>query len=89
MSSSRRLGEDVHKMFMQLTSLTEASDLTRMLVSPFSLYDALIEKIAREAEISRSGGKGRIIAKVNSLNEPGIVDALYEASDAGVSIDLP
>jgi polyphosphate kinase len=88
MSSSRRLGEDVHKMFMQLTSLTEASDLTRMLVSPFSLYDALIEKIAREAEISRSGGEGRIIAKVNSLNEPGIVDALYEASDAGVSIDL-
>ncbi|MGI9201899.1 MAG: polyphosphate kinase 1 [Woeseiaceae bacterium] len=88
MSSSRRLGEDVHKMFMQLTSLTEARDLTRMLVSPFSLYDALIEKIAREAEISRNGGEGRIIAKVNSLNEPGIVDALYEASDAGVSIDL-
>ena len=88
MSSSRRLGEDVHKMFMQLTSLTEASNLTRMLVSPFSLYDALIEKIGREAEISRAGGEGRIIAKVNSINEPGIVDALYEASDAGVSIDL-
>jgi polyphosphate kinase len=59
-----------------------------MLVSPFSLYDALIEKIRREAETSRAGGEGRIIAKVNSINEPGIVDALYEASDAGVSIDL-
>lgn len=88
MSSGRPLGEDVHKMFMQLTSLTEARDLTRMLASPFSLYDALIEKIKRESKIAKSGGEGRIIAKVNSLNEPGIVNALYEASSAGVQIDL-
>jgi polyphosphate kinase len=88
MSSSWRLGEDVHKVFMQLTSLTEARDLTRMLASPFSLYDALIDKIGREADIARKGGKGRIIVKVNSLNEPGIIDALYDASDAGVQVDL-
>jgi polyphosphate kinase len=88
MSSSRRLGEDVHKVFMQLTSLTEARDLSRMLVSPFSLYDALIEKIEREANSARAGGEGRVIAKINSLNEPAIVDALYKASQAGVSIDL-
>jgi polyphosphate kinase len=88
MSSSWRLGEDVHKVFMQLTSLTEAHDLTRMLTSPFTLYDALIEKIEREANIASAGGEGRIIAKVNSLNEPGLVDALYKASSAGVSIDL-
>jgi len=88
MSSGRRLGEDVHKMFMQLTSLTEARDLTRMLASPFSLYDALIDKIGREADTARAGGKGRIIVKVNSLNEPGLVNKLYEASTAGVEIDL-
>lgn len=88
LSSSRRLGEDVHKLFMQLTSLTEARDLTRMLAAPFSLYAALIEKIEREAEIASAGGEGRIIAKVNALNEPGLVDALYKASTAGVSIDL-
>ena len=88
MSSSRRLGEDVHKVFMQLTSLTEARGLTRMLTSPFTLYDALIEKIQREADIASAGGEGRIIAKVNSLSEPGLVDALYGASAAGVSIDL-
>ena len=88
MSSSWRLGEDVHKVFMQLTSLTEARDLTRMLASPFSLYDALIDKIGREADIARKGGEGRIIVKVNSLNEPGIIDALYDASDAGVQVDL-
>ncbi|MCH8867342.1 MAG: polyphosphate kinase 1 [Proteobacteria bacterium] len=88
MSSSKRLGEDVHKVFMQLTSLTEARDMTRMLVAPFSLYDALIDKINREAEIARSGAHGRIIAKINALDEPGLVDSLYEASQAGVKIDL-
>ena len=88
MSSSQRLGEDVHKVFMQLTSLTEASDLTRMLAAPFSLYDALIEKIGREADNARAGKEARIIAKINSLNAPGIIDALYDASQAGVRIDL-
>jgi polyphosphate kinase len=88
MSSSQRLGEDVHKVFMQLTSLTEAGELTRMLASPFSLYDALLEKIGREADNARAGKDARIIAKINSLNAPGIIDALYAASQAGVRIDL-
>jgi polyphosphate kinase len=88
MSSSQRLGEDVHKLFMQLTSLTEARDLTRMLASPFNLYEALLAKIGREAENARAGKEARIVAKINSLNQPGIIDALYEASEAGVSIDL-
>jgi len=88
MSSSRRLGEDVHKVFMQLTSLTEARDFNRMLTSPFTLYDALIEKIGREADNARAGKKARIIAKINSLNQTGIIDALYDASKAGVQVDL-
>jgi polyphosphate kinase len=88
MSSSQRLGEDVHKVFMQLTSLTEARDFNRMLTSPFTLYDALIEKIGREADNARAGKKARIIAKINSLNQTGIIDALYAASKAGVQVDL-
>ena len=88
LSSSQRLGEDVHKLFLQLTSLTEASDMTRMLASPFTLFDALIQKIQREASHAREGKTARIVAKVNSLNEPQLVDALYEASQAGVKIDL-
>ncbi len=88
MSSSQRLGEDVHKVFMQLTSLTKVTNLSRMLTSPFSLFDALIEKIGREAENARNGKDARIIAKINSLNEPQIIDALYDASAAGVEIDL-
>ncbi len=88
LSSSQKLGEDVHKLFLQLTSLTEASDMTRMLASPFTLFDALIEKIRREANHAREGKSARIVAKVNSVNEPQLIDALYEASGAGVTIDL-
>ncbi|MDH3432703.1 MAG: polyphosphate kinase 1 [Gammaproteobacteria bacterium] len=88
MSSSRRLGQDVHDLFMQLTSLTESSDMSRMLVAPFNLYTSLLEKIEREAENARSGKSARIIAKINSLNEQGMIDALYAASQAGVKIDL-
>ena len=88
LSSSKRLGEDVHKLFLQLTSLTRADDMTRMLASPFSLFDALIEKIQRETTNARDGKPARVIAKVNALNEPQLIDALYEASQAGVRVDL-
>ena len=88
LSSSAKLGEDVHKLFLQLTSLTEAVGMTRMLASPFSLFDALIDKIRRETENAKAGKDARVIAKVNSLNEPQLIDALYDASQAGVKVDL-
>ncbi|MGB5489984.1 MAG: polyphosphate kinase 1 [Woeseiaceae bacterium] len=88
LSSSQRLGEDVHKLFLQLTSLTEASDLTRMLASPFNLFEALIDKIDREITHAKAGKNARIVAKVNSLNEPQLIDRLYAASKVGVKIDL-
>ncbi len=88
LSSGKPLGEDVHKLFLQLTSLTQAVDMTRMLASPFSLFDALMDKIRRETENARAGKDARIIAKINSLNEPQLIDALYEASQAGVKVDL-
>ena len=88
LSRSARLGEDVHKLFLQLTSLTEAVGMTRMLASPFSLFDALIDKIRRETENAKAGKDARVIAKINSLNEPQLIDALYEASQAGVKVDL-
>jgi polyphosphate kinase len=88
LSSSQRLGEDVHKLFLQLTSLTEASDLQRMYASPFTLFDALMEKIHRERDHALAGRDARIVAKINSLNETKIIEALYEASQAGVKIDL-
>jgi polyphosphate kinase len=88
LSCNKNLGEDVHKVFMQLTSLTAAKDLTKVLTAPFELFDALIEKIDREIDFAKAGKKTAIIAKLNSLIEPQIIDKLYEASCAGVQIDL-
>lgn len=88
LSSSKRLGEDVHKLFLQLTSLTQAGPMSRMLASPFSLFAALLEKIGRETANAADGKPARIIIKVNSLNEPQLIEALYVASQAGVKIDL-
>jgi len=88
LSSSQKLGEDVHKVFLQLTSLTAAKNLDRILTAPFQLYDSLLERIEREAAFASAGKKARIIGKINSLTSPGIIDALYQASMAGVQIDL-
>ncbi|NOX70411.1 MAG: polyphosphate kinase 1 [Gammaproteobacteria bacterium] len=88
LSGSQKLGEDVHKIFMQLTSLTAAVDLDRILTAPFLLFDEMIERIEREIGQARAGQEARIIAKINSLTAPGIIDALYRASASGVQIDL-
>jgi polyphosphate kinase len=82
------IGQDVHELFLQLTSLTQTPRLTRLLQSPFDLHAAMIEKIRREAEHARAGKPARIIAKMNSLVDPQAIEALYAASCAGVKIDL-
>jgi polyphosphate kinase len=81
-------GEDVHKMFLQLTSLGRGPQLKKLLQSPFTLHSGMIERIEREAEHARNGKPARIIAKMNALVEPKIIQALYGASQAGVKIDL-
>lgn len=88
LSGDQELGEDVHKIFMQLTSLTLSDDLQRMITSPFLLFDAMIDRIEREIKAAEAGKTARIVAKVNSLIEPQLIDALYRASQAGVRIDL-
>lgn len=87
-SASRKLGEDVHKVFLQLTSMTAAEGLSRLLTAPFELFTALKGKIEREIGHAESGAEARIIAKINALIEPQIIDTLYRASAAGVQIDL-
>ena len=87
-SSSQRLGSDVHKIFMQLTSLTAATDLDRILTAPFLLFDEMMHRIDRETAAAKAGQDARIIAKINALTAPRIIDALYRASAAGVQIDL-
>jgi polyphosphate kinase len=82
------IGEDVHRLFLQLTSLGKLARLKRLLQAPFSLHKELMVKIEREAEHARAGRPARIVAKMNALTEPQIIQALYSASQAGVRIDL-
>ncbi len=82
------IGEDVHKIFLQLTSLGRITKLNRLLQAPFTLHKELLEKIERETEYARRGRAARIIAKMNALIEPNIIRALYRASQAGVKVDL-
>ena len=80
--------KDVHAVFLQLTSLGKVSKLKHLLQSPFTLAKGLHAKIERETEHARKGKPARIIAKVNALVDSEIIRALYQASQAGVEIDL-
>lgn len=82
------IGEDVQKVFRQLTSLGRMPKLGKLLQSPFTLHPELLRRIRREAEHARAGKPARIVAKMNALVEPEIIRALYDASCAGVQIDL-
>jgi polyphosphate kinase len=82
------IGEDVYKVFLQLTSLGRVERLRKLLQAPFTLHKTLIKKIEREAGHAAEGKPARIIAKMNALIEPQVIQALYRASQAGVKIDL-
>jgi len=82
------IGDDVHMLFQQLSGMAPSAGFKRILQSPFTLHAALLRKIEREAKLAKAGKRGRIIAKVNALNEPQVIRALYAASQAGVQIDL-
>ena len=73
---------------MQLTTQGPNPKLHKMHQSPFGIISLLLEAIERESEHARAGKPARIIAKMNGLSSPGVIDALYAASQAGVSIDL-
>ncbi len=88
MTADPVITEDVHRVFQQLTGLGQVSRLRRLIQAPFRLHDAMLEKIRREAKHARAGRPARIVARMNSLNEAAIIEALYEASQAGVRIEL-
>lgn len=82
------MGEDLHELFLQLTSPTRVATMQKILQSPFTLHEGLLEKTRREITFARQGKPARIIAKMNALIEPQIIQALYSAAMAGVKIDL-
>jgi len=88
LTSDKKIGQDIHNVFLQLTSLGKVSKLERILQSPFTFHTALLEKIDREISNASQGKPARIIAKCNALTEPQVIHSLYRASIAGVKIDL-
>jgi polyphosphate kinase len=81
-------GADATSLFNLLTGYSKPMAWRKFKVAPLSLKAAVLELIEREAQIAAQTGKGRIVAKMNSLSEPDVIKALYRASQAGVQIDL-
>lgn len=79
---------DVSEVFKQLTGLGKARTLRYLWQAPFTLQSNVVTAIRAEAEAARAGEKARIVAKMNSLLEAETINALYEASQAGVTVDL-
>jgi polyphosphate kinase len=88
LSADEALAEDVHHVFLQLTSLMQTPPLRRLYQAPFNLHQRILEHIDQEIRNVESGGAGHIIAKLNALVEPEVIRALYRASCAGVMVDL-
>ena len=88
LTADPRIAEDVHQMFHRLTGLGATLPLRLLLDAPFSLRKEMRRRIRQEAEHARAGRPARIIAKMNALTEVNTIRALYEASAAGVQIDL-
>jgi polyphosphate kinase len=82
------IGEEVTELFNMLTGYTRPRRFRHLVIAPTGMRDAFRERIQREAEHARHGRPGRIIAKMNSLVDRTLIEELYAASQAGVSVDL-
>jgi len=82
------IGNDLLNLFNYLTGISRHRDYQQLLVAPVNMRDRFLQMIAREVHHQRQGYHSYIIAKMNSLVDPEIITALYEASEAGVNIDL-
>ncbi|MBW3549604.1 MAG: polyphosphate kinase 1 [Proteobacteria bacterium] len=87
-SANPDIGNDVHLIFQQLSGLAPAIKLKCLMQAPFTLHAGVLMRIDRETRNARAGQPARIVAKMNALNEPQVVRALYRASQAGVQIEL-
>ncbi len=88
LSCRQDLGADLTDLFNYLTGYSRQKSYRQLLVAPVNLRERMIEMINREAENCRQGKAGRIVAKMNSLVDQEVIQALYQASQAGVEIDL-
>ena len=87
-TADEKICADVQEVFRRLTGLGTAGKLHTLLQAPFTLHDYVIKAIRRETDAAKAGKKAYIAAKMNALLEESVIDALYEASEAGVKVDL-
>jgi polyphosphate kinase len=83
-----QIGADASDLFNSLTGVSRQKFYRRLIVAPANLRRRTLELIEREADHAKAGRGGRIIAKMNALVDPEVIGALYQASQAGVEIDL-
>ncbi|MEP6651152.1 MAG: RNA degradosome polyphosphate kinase [Lapillicoccus sp.] len=83
-----QVGEDLSRLFNQLSGIAPRSRFKRLLVAPRTVRTGLIEQIESEVERHDKNGKGHIIFKLNSIVDEQTIDALYQASQAGVRVDI-
>jgi polyphosphate kinase len=88
MTANEDMCADVNDIFKQLTGLGRAGKLRHAWQSPFTLHKRVVQAIRNEAKLAAAGKPARVIAKMNALLEPQIIEELYAASRAGVKIDL-
>jgi polyphosphate kinase len=88
LTASPEITSAVHSVFNYLTAYSEAPSYAPLAISPIDLAATTLSQIHREAEHAANGRPARIIAKMNSLLDKNVIEALYRASQAGVSIDL-
>ena len=82
------IGEDVHKVFQQLTGMGEALSIKKLFHAPFTLHKRLIRMVERERDNAEAGKPALIRMKANGLTEPKLIRALYKASQSGVRVEL-
>ncbi|MFZ0340422.1 MAG: polyphosphate kinase 1 [Terracidiphilus sp.] len=88
LTSDPQIGERVHMVFNYLTAHAELDDYSPLLVAPLTMAESFLRLIRREQEHAQAGRPAHIVAKMNALLEPSIIQALYQASQSGVEIDL-
>jgi polyphosphate kinase len=88
LTADDELGDDATDLFNYLTGFSRQKEYRKLLVSPVNMRQKMLALIMRETELARQGRMARIIAKINRLADTEIIAALYEASKAGVKIDL-
>jgi polyphosphate kinase len=88
LTSDPEITGQVHMVFNYLTAHAEIDDYSPLLVAPLTMAESFLRLIRRESEHAQAGRPAHIVAKMNALLEPSVIEALYQASQAGVEIDL-